>query len=315
MQNTNSDALPNAIKVRGGAYLVEEVLTQGDGEFSYRAYDVPARCPIILYEFFPAGAQRDALQVLAPTGWSTQGFEMAKAKWLQSHAEALAIFEENGTAYLVLSADTVLAADSPRVFSPSRLLPEYSALASPTKSDATHANIDATPSSISQNAPKSLSRPRLTFADLWPDARRGAIQGGVFCGIAGLLLGALTASFGDGNFLLGAWRGVMLFPVGAVCGGLLGVLRALPSNAPALASASAVTPQQQLQSTLSGALKGVLLGLVLGVLFMLAAVFVGQEIALSVVPRGVLLFALAGAIGGAVVGFIRIDPRDRSRRN
>ena len=291
--------------MRGGAYLVEEFLAHGDGEFSYRAYDVPSRCPVILHEFFPTGARRDALQVSAPTGWSTQGFEMAKAKWLQRPEQALAIFEENGTAYLVLNTNA-LNADSPRAFSPSRLQPEYSA------------PVSSTPISISSPLPDFTHNPapirRFSFAYLWPDAWRGALQGGTLCGVAGVLLGALAAVFGQNNLLSGALMGAWAFPVGAVCGGLLGVLRALPANAPQLASASPVTAQEQERRTLEGAGKGALMGLVLGILLIAAAIFNGNEILFSAVPQGLLLFTLSGAIGGAVVGFIRINPRDRSRR-
>ena len=290
--------------MRGGAYLVEEFLAHGDGEFSYRAYDVPSRCPVILHEFFPTGARRDALQVSAPTGWSTQGFEMAKAKWLQCQKEALAIFEENGTAYLVFNTDS-LNADLPRTFSPSQLQPEYFA---PATSPPISVSISA-PDSTQNSAPIR----RFSFADLWPDAWRGALQGGTLCGVAGVLLGALAAVFGQNNLLSGALMGAWAFPVGAVCGGLLGVLRALPSNATQLASASPVTAQDQRRSTLEGAGKGALMGFVLGVLLIAAAIFNGYEILFSAVPQGLLLFTLSGAIGGAVVGFIRINPRDRSR--
>ena len=290
--------------MRGGAYLVEEFLAHGDGEFSYRAYDVPSRCPVILHEFFPTGARRDALQVSAPTGWSTQGFEMAKAKWLQCQKEALAIFEENGTAYLVFNTDS-LNADLPRTFSPSQLQPEYFA---PATSPPISVSISA-PDSTQNSAPIR----RFSFADLWPDAWRGALQGGTLCGVAGVLLGALAAAFGQNNLLSGALMGAWAFPVGAVCGGLLGVLRALPSNATQLASASPVTAQDQRRSTLEGAGKGALMGFVLGVLLIAAAIFNGYEILFSAVPQGLLLFTLSGAIGGAVVGFIRINPRDRSR--
>jgi hypothetical protein len=285
--------------VRGGAYLVEEVLHEGDGEFSYRAYDVPSRCPVIVHEFFPVGARREELEVRAPSGWTAQGFDIAKAKWLQRHGEALAIFEENGTAYLVMDAD------SP----PVRLQAEYSAPANPV--------FHSTPAAVSVPiAPiQSASPRRLSLADLWPDAFRGAVQGGLLCGVSGVLLGALAAAFGEGDFLSGALLGAWAFPIGALCGALLGVLRALPSNAPTLASASSLSPEQQLRSTLLGAGKGGVLGLVSGGALILAAFVSGNEVSVSSALRGVLLFALAGAIGGAVVGFIRINPRDRSRRS
>lgn len=301
MPNVNPNALPNGIKVRSGAYLVEEILAQSEGEFSYRAYDVPARCPIILREFFPIGARREDFQVLAPVGWSVQGFDIAKAKWLQRYADALAVFEENGTAYLVMSAD------SPKIPAPSKLQPEYSAPANPAQISSSI----QPPNPIQNTAPIR----RLSFADLWPDALRGAIQGGLLCGVAGVLLGALAAAFGQNDFLSGALSGAWAFPIGALCGALLGVLRALPANAPQLASASSLSPAQQRRSTLDGAGKGALLGLVLGFVLIFAAAFSGNEISFSMLVRGEILFALAGAIGGAVVGFIRINPRDRSRRN
>ena len=285
--------------MRGGAYLVEEVLTPIENEISYRAYDVPSRCPVILHEFFPTGASRADFQVLAPSGWSTQGFDLAKAKWLQRHSEALAIFEENGTAYLVMSAD------SPRIPAPSKLQPEYSAPANPVQVSTPV----QPPMPVQNNAP---IRP-LSFSNLWPDACRGAIQGGLLCGVAGVLLGAIASAMGDGNLLFGMTRGIWLFPVGAICGGFLGVLRALPSSARQLASVSPVTAQDQWQSAVLGALKGGLLGMISGI-FLAPAQAAGAP-QLPFYLKAVLLFALCGAIGGAVVGFIRINPRDRSRRN
>lgn len=305
MLNINSAALPNGLKMRGGAYLVEEILAQSDCEFSYRAYDVAARCPIILREFFPTGAKRESFQVLAPPGWSTQGFDIAKARWLQRHAAALAIFEENNTTYLVTAADS--AVHSGRF----EMQPEYSAPANPVLAPAP---IQA-PVQAQNGAPIPSARRPLSFADLWPDAWRGALQGGLLCGVSGVLLGGLAAVFAQNDFLFGALLGAWAFPVGAICGAILGVLRALPSNAPQLASASPLSPEQQGRSTLLGAGKGAILGLVSGSALMIIAAISGNEMSLSSLPRAVLLFALAGAIGGAVVGLIRINPRDRSRRS
>lgn len=322
MPDTDSNVLPNGVKVRGGAYLVAEVLAQNNGEITYHAYDVPARSPVILHEFFPPGARRDNLQVVAPSSWTTQGFEMAKAKWLQNHIGAQAIFEENGTAYLVTPLQPISPQNQPAKYQ-TQALPQTqsapSAVVGPPIPNLPLVipQIAASPAPLPQT-----SRPQFSIADLLPDALRGAVQGGLLCGVAGILLGALAALFAEGNLLFaegnllfGALLGAWAFPVGALGGAILGALRALPANAPQLASASPLTPQQQLQSTLAGASKGAVMGLVLGSGLMMAAALGGNEISPGFVVRGMLLFAFAGAIGGAVVGFIRINPRDRSRRS
>ena len=302
-------ALPNGLKMRGGAYLVEEVLAQGDNEFSYRAYDVAARCAITLHEFFPTGARRNDFQVRAPSGWSIRGYNIAKAKWLERHCAALAVFEENGTTYAVMNADSprpALQHDVQSEMQP-EMQPKYSAPAIPVLTSAP-AEI------IAPAAPMSATRPRLSFFDLWPDAVRGAIQGSLFCGVSGVILGALAALLGEGSIVFGVLRGLWLFPIGALCGALIGVLRALPSNAAKLATQSPLTAEQQWQSTLSGALKGALLGGALGLAGLLAS-NAQTLLSMSTFNKLLLLFTLAGAIGGAVVGFIRINPRDRSRRS
>jgi len=328
MPDTNSNVLPNGVKVRGGAYLVAEVLTQNNGEVSYHAYDIAARGPVILHEFFPTGARRENLQVVGPSAWTTQGFDMAKAKWLQNHIGALAIFEENGTAYLVTPLQSPSPQTEPAKYqtqSLSQTQGEPGAVIQPPipnlpltipQSPLPQTPIALAPLPQTLNVPSSASpRQQFSVADLWPDALRGGLQGGLLCGVAGVLLGALAAIFGGGNLLLGALLGTWAFPVGAVGGAILGALRALPSNAPALASASALTPQQQIENTLTGAGKGALLGLPLGMILIFVAMAGGNSIPVSAILRALILFALAGAIGGAVVGFIRINPRDRSRRS
>jgi hypothetical protein len=69
-----------------------------------------------------------------------------------------------------------------------------------------------------------------------------------------------------------------------------------------------------LLSTLSGAGKGALLGFALGPAFLLFANGSGLEMPAFSLLRAALLFAISGAFGGGIVGFIRIAPRDRSRR-
>lgn len=304
MPDAITDALPNSVKVRGGAYLVEEILIEGDGQISYRAYDVPARCPVILSEFFPRGARRKNLEVLAPSGWSAQGFNIAKMKWLQRHPDALASFEENGTAYITMGVDTPHAL----------VQAEFPAPANPIKfSPSVHApELPSTP--IAAPAPPPAPVRPLSFADLWPDALRGAIQGGLLCGMLGVIFGILAAALGQNNLFSGAMLGLWAFPVGAICGALLGVLRALPSSAPALASASPLSPQEQIATTLAGAGKGALLGLPLGFALMLGRSLI-EGVSLAYFASGLFLFGLLGAMAGAVVGFIRIMPRDRSRRS
>jgi hypothetical protein len=309
------DALPAGTRLHSGAILIEELLRRDEKSFVYRAYDVPARRTVTLVEFFPDGASRYEHAVVPPAGWSTPGFVIAQQNFIKSAGAALFAFEQNATIYLAQ---------------------EYS-VATPTDSmQSTHATVPLTPiasSSIASPAPATViqppreeiaaaqaptasikTRPKFSLADVIPDAIRGAVQGALAGTVGGVLLGAVASLIGDGDFLNGASRGLWALPIGAFAGGLLGALRALPSNAPQLATASARTDEQQLQSTLSGAGKGALLGFFLGGAFLVFAVGSGMEISFFVLLRAILLFALSGAFSGGIVGFIRVAPRDRSRR-
>jgi hypothetical protein len=267
---------------------------------------------VTLIEFFPPEARRERCAVVRPDTWSTQGFALACENFLQSRPNALFSFTENDTIYAV--HEYAAASDSPA--NPQATVALTPGAAMPLEIKAEEEIAPAT-SSVSDTTPvsnASIRQRNFSWRDVGPDALRGALQGALAGAAGGVLLGALAALFGDGDFLSGALRGLWALPIGALTGALLGALRALPSDAPPLATASARTREQHLLSTLSGAGKGALLGLALGLAFLLFANVSGLETPAFSLLRAALLFAISGAFAGGIVGFIRIAPRDRSRR-
>jgi hypothetical protein len=310
----NDDALPPGTRLRGGAVLIEQVLRRHDKVFFYRAYDVPARREIVLSEYFPDGARRDIRAVTPPAGWSAAGFQIARQKFLSECDDAVWTFEENDTAYV--AREYSVPGDSTNSHATVALASTPSAPQTKPSIPTSALREDFSPPRPASSAiSKSRPRPSFSLRDVFPDAKRGAIQGTMAGAVSGVLLGVIAALFGNGDIVSGAARGLMMLPVGALAGALLGILRALPSNAPQLASASPRTRANQVQSTLSGAGKGALMGLVISGVFQLAALFAGTfDVSAASLFKTVVLFSLAGAFSGGIVGLIRINPRDRARR-
>jgi hypothetical protein len=309
------EALPLGTRLRGGALLIEEVLGREDKAFLYRAYDVPARREVVLSEYFPDGAGRHARAVAPPLGWSATGFEIARNKFLTGCINAIFTFEENDTLYAAFEYSAGCSAqkapEGPNLRATVALT--STSIAPPTTlpipTPALREGISSSSSST------KISKPRQTFSlsDVLPDALRGAGQGAIAGAVSGVLLGVIAALAGDGDIVSGAARGLLMLPVGALAGALLGVLRALPSSAPQLASASPRTRADQIQSTLAGAGKGAIAGIMFGGVFLLLLIAgLGGEASLFSLAKAAILFTLSGAFAGAIVGFIRINPRDRS---
>jgi hypothetical protein len=299
-----NEALPAGTRLRGGALLIEAVLGRDADAFCYRAFDVPGRREITLTEHFPAGASRVNRSVLAPSSWDAPTAESARNEFLKNHCDNQSFFEENETIYSTHEYSVslpVTQSSAPSPFAPSRAVA-----------------LDPQPPVAVSNTPivsHAVLPRRFSWHDILPDATRGAVQGAIAGATGGVLLGALAAFFGEGDYVSGAQRGLWALPIGALAGALLGALRALPSDAPQLATASAHTRTQQWQSTLSGVGKGVLLGSTLGLAFLLFINTLGIEAPAFSLLRAAVLFALSGAFGGGIVGFIHVAPRDRSRRS
>lgn len=307
-------SLPVGTRLRGGALLIEEVLRRDDKSFIYRAYDVPGRRQVELCEYFPPDASRHERTVVPPAGWSAQGYVIARQKFVDVFSESLFSFEEHGTFYVAQeyspSATQRLQIDEYSSHATVALAPTPKPvpLAQPTSSVAA-------PQEVLSPATPVSARPQFSWRDVLPDALRGAGQGAIAGTVGGVLLGVIAAMVGGEEIIAGAMRGLWALPIGAVAGALLGVLRALPSNAPQLATASARTREEQIQSTLSGAGKGAMAGVLFSGVFLLGLiVMMGGGASLFSLIRVALLFALSGAFAGAIVGFIRVVPRDRSRR-
>jgi hypothetical protein len=305
----NDAALPVGTRLRGGALLIEEVLRREDKAFIYRAHDFPSRREVTLHEYFPENATRCEREVLAPQGWSEQGFAIARGKFSESAANAIFSFSENNTIYLAREYSARIASPHATV----ALTALSSSLLTSTPHEASRPALDA--AVLAPPVSSVQLRRKISWHDILPDALRGAAQGALAGTVGGVLLGMIASMVGDGALVAGAARGLWALPIGAAAGALLGVLRALPANAPQLATASSRTRGEQLQSTLAGAGKGALMGLAMSSVFLLAGLFVGAfDVTATSMLRGVLLFSLSGTFAGAIVGFIRINPRDRSRR-
>lgn len=315
----NETELPAGTRLHGGVLVIEEFLRREDKALIYRASDLPTRSEVLLSEYFPETATRNGREVLAPNGWSAQGFQIAREKWAQSfqssNPDTLFTFTENNTLYTAREYSAYSTNPHATV-----VLGQAAPIPIETR-DPVRAEIpEAAPSQparvLAPSSPaQTPNRNQFSLRDVWPDALRGALQGAFAGAAGGVLLGAIAATLGSEEIITGAARGLWALPVGAAAGALLGTLRALPSNAPQLASASPRTREDQIQSTLSGAGKGAIMGLVLGGGFLLlAAIASGGGVSLLGLFQSAFLFALLGAFAGGIVGFIRINPRDRSRR-
>jgi hypothetical protein len=318
-----NDALPAGTRLRGGALLIEEPLRREGNALLYRAYDVPERREVLLLEFFPESATRNSREVLLPQGWTAQGWKIAQQKFASSCGQTLFQFEENNTLFCVQEYSRF---NTPQP-SPHATVVLGSSATHPH--DVTTVDVESTLTSPPQTLREQLAAPipspaiwtptntppKFSWSDILPDIIQGAKQGAIVGTIGGVLLGALASTIGEGDLVAGALRGLWALPIGTLAGALLAGLRALPSNAPQLATASARTREQQVQSTLSGAAKGALLGFALVPLLTLSALVSGAEISAGTMLRILLLCALTGSFAGAIVGFIRVMPRDRSRRN
>ncbi len=106
--------LPLGTRLKGGTYTVGKVLGQGGFGITYMGSDVRLQRPVAIKEFFPRGCGRQGTQVILSTpSLRPADFDAMKQRFVQE-ARVLArfshpgivrvyeVFEENGTAYLVM---------------------------------------------------------------------------------------------------------------------------------------------------------------------------------------------------------------------
>jgi ABC-type Fe3+-siderophore transport system permease subunit len=141
------------------------------------------------------------------------------------------------------------------------------------------------------------------------------VRGAIIGGVSGPLLGSLAATMMHGSVLHGVLRGISVALVGAIAGGVIGLLRAQPTSLGVSGSGpqagQILSPANLLKNALEGAGKGAFIGAALGAGLVIQHFF-GGPFEVPIEPRQALtLFGIAGAIGGALVGVIQAMPRDR----
>jgi hypothetical protein len=157
--------------------------------------------------------------------------------------------------------------------------------------------------------------PRIEISNFWPEVRQGIIRGAIVGGVSGPFLGGLAATMLGGSIVHGVLRGFSVTLIGAIAGGVIGLLRAqpVPTAVPGAGSqtGSSPAPASVLMSALEGAGKGACIGAVLGAGLVLQH-FLGGPLGAPADPwQALLLFGIAGMIGGGLVGVIQSMPRDR----
>ena len=107
-------ALPPETLLRDGAYRIENHLARGGFGLTYRARDVAGERDVAIKECFPAGCERDGLNVAA-SDYAARGCLEAFRRGFHAQAQRLQtlqhpsivalldVFDENGTTYLVMS--------------------------------------------------------------------------------------------------------------------------------------------------------------------------------------------------------------------
>ena len=106
------EALPPGSVLDGGRYRVGSPLGRGGFGITYEADDLRLRRPVAIKELFPDRARRDGASVVVPGG-AAEGFTRARQRFLREATtlarfghpaivRIFAVFEEHGTAYLVL---------------------------------------------------------------------------------------------------------------------------------------------------------------------------------------------------------------------
>ncbi len=106
-------ALPPQTPLQNGAFQVENVLGRGGFGITYRALETASRRAVAIKECFPAGCERNGLEVVADDFWSRAQSAALQARFRAQAAQLGPIqhpnlarvrssFEENGTVYLVM---------------------------------------------------------------------------------------------------------------------------------------------------------------------------------------------------------------------
>ena len=148
------------------------------------------------------------------------------------------------------------------------------------------------------------------MSEAWPEVRQGIVRGAVMGGVCGPLLGAIASVLTQSSILPGVGRGLLIVVVGALAGGVVGLLRAQP--APRTVGAPSGVPLWL--DALQGAIKGAPVGAALGALLVAQRWLDGPLEVPGGPVQSLILFALAGAVAGAIVQIIHAIPRDRGRR-
>lgn len=106
-------ALPVGTPLHGGDFVVGQVLGAGGFGITYAGADRTLQRLVAIKEFFPQGSHRGGTDVMPGPGLSPKTFEAARERFLHEARVAagfdhrnivhvFALFEENGTAYMVM---------------------------------------------------------------------------------------------------------------------------------------------------------------------------------------------------------------------
>jgi hypothetical protein len=156
--------------------------------------------------------------------------------------------------------------------------------------------------------------PRIEISNFWPEVRQGIIRGAIVGGVSGPFLGGLAATMLGGSIVHGVLRGFSVTLIGAIAGGVIGLLRAqpVPTAVPGAGSqtGSSPAPASVLMSALEGAGKELASGPCWGQAWCYSTS--RWSLGAPADPwQALLLFGIAGMIGGGLVGVIQSMPRDR----